>query len=175
MLGLASGYTEGTYHLGNVLFGLGALYLLHFGGIAPRGKFTIAVECVLFVVYAGYFVIYFDLWARMPKVGFRDLAAVTRVFAGYLFLVCSEIVLELSGVLTKWRGEKWAKEMDYVYLMLAAVGLLVSINRLDIVENKPNIPDFYGPFMIATALAVRAVKTRAEIGEWNKDRRGNGD
>src|SRR5258708_34481774 len=32
----------------------------------------------------------------------------------------------LASVLTRWRGEVWVKELDYVYLLLGACGLAIS-------------------------------------------------
>jgi hypothetical protein len=74
----------------------------------------------------------------------------------------------LKTALTNWRDEKWAKEMDYVYLVLGAVGLAISTNRLDIVDQKLSMPEYFGPFVLATALVVRGLKTRVEINGWNK-------
>jgi hypothetical protein len=54
----------------------------------------------------------------------------------------------------------------HVYLGLGLVGLLVSLNKLEIVADKLSITDIFGPFLIATALVIRVIKTRAEIGHW---------
>jgi hypothetical protein len=48
----------------------------------------------------------------------------------------------------------------------------MSISRLDIVIEKLAFPDYIGPFVLATALAIRAIKTRVEINGWNKLRAG---
>jgi hypothetical protein len=91
------------------------------------------------------------------------------VYATYLFIVLSEILqIWLPERLTKWRGEKWAKEMDYVYLILGALGLALSTNRLSVIDDKLAIPEVIGPFVIGTALVIRGLKTRVEINEWNK-------
>jgi hypothetical protein len=74
----------------------------------------------------------------------------------------------LAPRLTASRGDKWTKEMDYVYLTFAAVGVVWSIDRIDIVNDAIVLPSFYGPFLVAIALVIRALKTRAEIGGWNK-------
>jgi hypothetical protein len=62
----------------------------------------------------------------------------------------------------------WVKELDYVYLLLGACGLAMSTNRLDVVSEKMSAPEYLGPFILATALVVRAIKTRVEINGWNK-------
>ena len=82
------------------------------------------------------------------------------------------MILGLAAALTRWRGEVWVKEMDYIYLLLGACGLAMSISRLDIVTEKLAFPEYIGPFVLATALAIRAIKTRAEINGWNKLRAG---
>jgi hypothetical protein len=65
-------------------------------------------------------------------------------------------------------GTHRTKEIDYVYLVLGAFGLIASLGQLDIVSDKFATPSALGPFLVATAFVLRAIKTRAEIGGWNK-------
>lgn len=64
--------------------------------------------------------------------------------------------------------KRWSKELDYIYLSFAVVGLMISINKMEVIDHKMNLPDLLGPFFVATALAVRTLKTRVEIAGWNK-------
>lgn len=120
-------------------------------------------------IYTYFVVTYFWELLFRSIIHYGQIAGATLVYATYLFIVLSEILqIWLAERLTKWRGEKWAKEMDYVYLMLGSLGLALSTNRLNVVDDKLAIPDVIGPFIIATALVIRGLKTRVEINEWNK-------
>lgn len=83
-------------------------------------------------------------------------------------LINEALLLGLASFLTKWRGEAWTKELDYLYLSLAAFGVVLSVNCLEIVPDKATGIDIYGPAVVAISLAIRFTKTRAEIGGWNK-------
>jgi hypothetical protein len=104
-----------------------------------------------------------------PRVHFIELVQVTASYAAFLFVLISEWFL-MGGAerLTKARGEKWTKEMDYVYLSFGAVGLAFTLSRLEAVTDRPSIPELIGPIMLAMALVVRTIKTRAEVNGWNK-------
>jgi hypothetical protein len=119
--------------------------------------------------YAFLVAYFFYGFIQQPKINFFDLIAATTVYATLLFVVLSETIMRGAGRrLTVWRGEKWAKEMDYVYLTFGALGLVLSTNRLDVIDQKLSFPEYIGPFILATALVVRALKTRVEINDWNK-------
>jgi len=162
--------SEGVHDIGNVVFPLILMYLIHFGATkAPKVWWYWPVYCLALVVYGSYFLYYFSKWSKEPKIEFYELALITLAFGGYLFLVLSELLRRvLAPRLTASRGDKWTKEMDYVYLAFAAVGVVWSIDRMDIVNDAIQLPSFVGPFLIAFALVIRALKTRAEIGGWNK-------
>jgi hypothetical protein len=116
--------------------------------------------------YVGRFLQHFASATRIP---FYELMGAALVYAAFLFVVLSELMLAgLASALTRWRNEKWAKEMDYIYLALGAIGLAISTNRLDIVDQKLSMPEYVGPFILASALVIRALKTRVEIAGWNK-------
>lgn len=125
-----------------------------------------------FLLGLGYFsvvVFFFVDFSSQAKVHYVDLVAATTVYATILFVALGEMLIRGGALyLTTWRGERWAKELDYVYLTLGAIGLAMSTNRLDAVDQRLSIPEFVGPFLLATALVVRALKTRVEINEWNK-------
>lgn len=124
---------------------------------------------LILVVFSGFIFQFFYHFASVPRVRFFELTGATVVYAGFLFVVLSEVLIAGFGaVLTRWRGENWVKELDYVYLALGALGLAMSTNRLEMVDEKMSLPEYLGPFAIATALVVRAIKTRSEINGWNR-------
>ena len=107
--------------------------------------------------------------AQAQKIHLLDLVVATTLYAAIIFVGISEaLLLGFAKLLTRWRGEKWVKELDYVYLSLGAAGLVISMSKLDIVEDKMTASDFIGPFTLATALIIRAIKIRSEINQWNK-------
>jgi hypothetical protein len=152
-------------HLAN-LFPLVGMHFLRTSGLnkAPQ------LSYVLILAFYTYFVgAYFWELLFKSKMHYGQLAGATLVYATYLFIVLSEMLqIWLAQRLTKWRGEKWVKEMDYIYLMLGALGLALSTNRLNVIDDKLDIPEVIGPFIIATALVIRGLKTRVEINAWNK-------
>jgi hypothetical protein len=118
----------------------------------------------------GFLIALFSTFPSAPSIHLFEFWAATLNYSCMLFVLISEIFLH-AGVaerLTKWRGEKWVKELDYVYLFIGALGLTYSVDRLEIVNQKVVVAQWIGPFLIATALVVRTIKTRADIGSWNK-------
>jgi hypothetical protein len=86
-----------------------------------------------------------------------------------LFVLLSEIMKRgFATYLTKTRGEKWIKEIDYLYLLVAAVGVIGSLNRIDFLTGRFERADIVAPLLLASAIIIRLLKTRAEIGGWNK-------
>lgn len=121
------------------------------------------------VAYAVIVCTYLVFFATSDRVKFFDLVCATIVYATFLFVAFSEaLMLGAAARLTAWRGEKWAKELDYIYLSLGAAGLIMSTNRLEGLTDRLTLPDYYGPFVLATALVIRALKTRVEVNDWNK-------
>ena len=99
----------------------------------------------------------------------RDMMLGLASYAIGLFVWLSDILMNGGAArLTKWRGEKWTKEIDYVYLSIGAFGLITSLGQLPNVSHKITMPMMFGPFVIATAIVIRAIKTRAEIDGWNR-------
>jgi hypothetical protein len=99
-----------------------------------------------------------------------SLVSATLVFYGTtLFVLLSEIMKRgFATYLTKTRGEKWIKEIDYLYLLVAAVGVIGSLNRIDFLTGRFERADIVAPLLLASAIIIRLLKTRAEIGGWNK-------
>lgn len=124
---------------------------------------------LLLVLFSGTFIIFFVHFSQLKRISFYQLMAATFAYAAFLFITLSEICMAgFSSYLTKKRGENWTKEIDYFYLGIGALGLALSTNWLETVDHKMMVPDFVGPFVLATALVLRAIKTRAEVGLWNK-------
>jgi hypothetical protein len=86
-----------------------------------------------------------------------------------LFVLLSTYMLRgWAKRLTKRRGERWLKELDYIYLTLALAGIIASVNRLPFVIKRIDASDVLAPLLLATAVVIRFIKTRAEIEGWNK-------
>lgn len=155
-----------------ILFALGNLaplftmHLLRDNLQIPMVKVTYVSLISLYFMLVFTFFVYFS---QSVQIRFLYLAIATFVFAAFLFLVLSELMVSgMASALTRWRGEVWVKELDYIYLMLGCGGLAISISRLDTVSDKLALPEYVGPFVLAAALAIRAIKTRAEVNEWSK-------
>lgn len=135
----------------------------------PGREISNGMYALVALAYLATVALFFVDFSRQPKIHYTHLIAATTVYATLLFVVLSEALLRGGAAyLTNQRGEKWVKELDYIYLGLGALGLAMSSNRLEAVDQKISVPEFIGPFVIATALIVRALKTRVEINGWNK-------
>jgi hypothetical protein len=55
-----------------------------------------------------------------------------------------------------------------VYLAIGSIGVLATVNRLPFITDKIEAGDLIAPVIITTAIVIRLIKTRAEIGGWNK-------
>lgn len=103
------------------------------------------------------------------KVTFEMMIAMTCVFGSGLYACLADLLrFGWAAQLTRTRGEKWIKEMDYPYLLLGAGGLMLSINKLDVVSDRITRIDVIGPLVVSTAVVIRLLKTRADIEGWNK-------
>ena len=114
--------------------------------------------------------LYLYLTPREVKIDFFYLLSLNLFWAVLLFITISIILIGGgSKQLTIWRGEKWVKELDYIYLGFGMLGAITSISNMQNVENKIfTISDLYGPWLVSTAIVIRAIKTRAEINNWQK-------
>jgi hypothetical protein len=110
------------------------------------------------------------LASARPLVRFSTIVTCVFVYAVSLFVVLSEALTLFGGAaaLTRWRGEKWVKELDYVYFAFGSLGAVMAVNRMNAVAEKLMLPDLYVPVILATALVTRVIKTRAEVNEWQK-------
>jgi hypothetical protein len=100
---------------------------------------------------------------------FNQFLSIDLLMSALLFVVLSEVLMGGFGqVLTKWRGDQWTKEPDYIYLILGIIGVIISIGKNSLVVSHTNLPDAFGPIAVSFALVLRAIKTRAEINGWNK-------
>ena len=75
-------------------------------------------------------------------------------------------MLAIAQWLSKKRGERWVKEMEYVYLLLGCVGIVGLINRLQNIDDRMLALKWLGPVVLSIAVAFRFVKTRAELDRW---------
>jgi hypothetical protein len=109
------------------------------------------------------------LVAPLHAVTLRQLSIALVCYAAALYAaICDALRFGWAERLTRKRGPKWIKELDYVYLALGALGIIGSINRLPFVGEHYTRLDFLGPIILTSALVVRLVKTRADIDGWNK-------
>jgi hypothetical protein len=100
---------------------------------------------------------------------FRQLATLLIVYGISLYIILSDaMLLGLASYLTKKWGRNWVKAMDYPYLFLGTLGILMSASRLDIVTDRFSRIDILGPLVVTTAVIIRFVKTRADIAGWNE-------
>jgi hypothetical protein len=103
------------------------------------------------------------------EVRVREVMLALAMYSVILFVALSELLpRRLAAQLTSWRGEIWTKELDYVYLGLGVLGLMMSLGKIENVSDKFDAPGIFGAGLVATALVLRTIKTRAEIAGWNK-------
>jgi hypothetical protein len=141
------------------------LAFIHWKSRMPSG-FQYFFLPVLLCLSVLVFVI---LAARPQPEPFGRLAALIVTYGVGLFtFLDSLMVAGLAKKLTAWRGEKWVKEMDYVYLALGSGGILLSLNKVEFLTGRFETADILAPLLLASAVVFRALKTRVEIAEWNK-------
>jgi hypothetical protein len=139
----------------------------HRGGGTPRHAIVdnlIHHFIILFITVVGFWIL-----LSSDVIQFGNMVALLFLYGVTLYIVLCELLqLRLAAFLTKKRGEKWIKELDYVYLTLGAVGTLGTVDRIALVSGGFAKIDLVAPAFVATAVVVRFIKTRAEIGAWNK-------
>jgi hypothetical protein len=114
----------------------------------------------------------FGWWAayRLGGTDSRSAFLMFIMMIVFFFVLLGEsMYLGLAKWLTRRRGDKWVKEIDYIYLIVGIGGVLASINRMDAITERVSGLDWFGPIIVAFAIALRLTKTRAEINEWHKD------
>jgi hypothetical protein len=105
---------------------------------------------------------------REPRSVF-EITSVLFLFGIGLYVIIGDLMIwRLARYLTRWRGPKWTKELDYVYLTIGAVGIAGTLNRFDFLTGRLAWVDIIAPVFFTTAIVIRFIKTRAEIEEWNK-------
>lgn len=131
----------------------------------PKSNKSIIVMGVLW----GTWLVWTVALGFFSEISFRDVFAGVLCYGAFLFVFLSDLLrYRLGARLTAARGDKWVKEMDYIYLAFGGLGLLISMGQLNAVSDKLNVPSTVGVVAVASALVLRAIKTRAEIGGWSK-------
>jgi hypothetical protein len=156
-----SDYLLGSFEVVFYLTGAGILLLHHFqktGRITPFVVAICGLTAVLFVI----------IIIRREAISIFALTSVIWLYGVCLYVVlCDFMIWKLARLLTSWRKPKWTKELDYVYLTLALLGIVGSLNKFDFVTGRVAWADVLGPLVITTAVVIRYIKTRAEIEGWN--------
>jgi hypothetical protein len=156
---LAEGY-------GTPVIAIGAAFFLGAHLLQVKRRDTILLSCVFIACAVAIFII--QAFSPLPMT-FARMSSLVFIYGVASFVALSTLLTEgLAHRLTKWRGEKWVKELDYVYLTLGCAGILASVNRLPFVTEKIDAGDLLAPVLLTTAIVIRFIKTRADIGGWNK-------
>jgi len=116
---------------------------------------------------AGSYIYYSLNFSNVPLF---VLLTLVYCFGVAVFVLLSELLLSVGfGLyLTLRRGEKWVKEIEYIYLLLGAVSIIGGMRKLSNVGNQFSGLDILSPLILTFAIAIRCIKTRAEIEGWNK-------
>jgi hypothetical protein len=126
---------------------------------------TILVWVIVFMVA---FVFISNTILPEKNIDFGKAVSLLVMYGSALYAgACGMLRRGLAAYLTRKRGPKWIKEMDYVYLTLGAIGVVGSMNRADLAGGHYTLFDLFAPLIVATAIAIRLVKTRADIAGWN--------
>jgi hypothetical protein len=101
------------------------------------------------------------------KFSAEELGTTLLGYAAALYaMLCDLFRFGLARRLTDKRGRNWIKELDYPYLLLGTIGLFVSMTKLSVVAGETSRYEVLGPLLVATAIVLRLIKTKAEIDEW---------
>jgi hypothetical protein len=148
-----------------LVFYVGSAIIL-FAHFVGRSEGVLLFLVAVLVVVAGLF--FFAMWHTPEPIRLSLVVAILVVYSVAFFVLLSEALLRgVAKFLTRWSGEKWIKEMDYFYLGIGAVGIVASINRVEFLTGRFERADIVAPLILATAVVMRVVKTRAEIAGWN--------
>jgi hypothetical protein len=147
-------------------FGAATILLTHFRSKGRGRWFMVLLFTVLVIASAFIFIVL----SRKPEaIPFKSVASVLLIYGVALFVILCELMLSgFARYLTVKRGEKWTKEMDYLYLSIGTLGILATMNRIDFLTGRIEGTDILAPLVLATAVVIRFIKTRAEIAGWNK-------
>jgi hypothetical protein len=153
-----------TYGAPVIAFGALCWLVLHL--VEKRARLHILFSVVMIFATAGIFII---LAIQPQPMSLGRMSSLLLMYGVGIFVLLSTVMLGgLAERITKWRGEKWVKELDYIYLTLGSAGIIASMNRLPFVTGKIDTGDLFAPLLLITAVVIRFIKTRAEIGGWNK-------
>jgi hypothetical protein len=85
------------------------------------------------------------------------------------FIFVSEWLIERGArYLTQLRGDRWIKELEYLYVALGTIGVVSLLNKWDKLGPTWEKIDLAAPLLFASAVVVKLIKVRAEIGRWNE-------
>jgi hypothetical protein len=138
------------------------IWLLHFFRQTGRlAIFVIALAGLAALLFVG-------IIAKHEAISIFTLTSVIWLYGVCLYVVLCDLMLwKFARFLTSWRGPQWTKEIDYFYLSLASVGIIVTLNRFEFVTGHIPLVDVIAPLILTTAIVLRYIKTRAEIEGWN--------
>jgi hypothetical protein len=97
------------------------------------------------------------------------------IFLGFWGGAVYSLIVELlrAGLGVHWsrttnatKSNKWVRRFEYPVLLLTILGLIVTINRLPVIDGAA-LNDLVGPIILMTAATIKFAKTRAEIGDWH--------
>jgi hypothetical protein len=138
--------------------------IAHFYRLVRGSEFLVLFSLMMVVAIFGFVAFLFE-----PVVYLRDVFLFMTLYGIMLYIVLCEVLLRGGAQwLTRKRGEKWVKELDYFYLAFGLVGILGSVNRIEQVSGRFSKVDILAPVVLVTAVVIRFIKTRADIGGWNK-------
>jgi hypothetical protein len=121
------------------------------------------------VLIIGFFLLLAIVSPQGEQIRLTELITFLFVYGVAIFTIVSDVLRSWGArLLTKTRGDKWTKEIDYFYLLFGTAGIVASTGRLPFVTGRVSQIDVVGPLILTTALVIRLIKTRAEIEGWNK-------
>ena len=111
----------------------------------------------------------YGLILKLGTISVYVLGAIVLSYGCVLFVLLSSALIHGGArYLTEKRGKNWVKEIDYFYLFFGGIGVFGMVNRLPVVSGKISTMEVVAPMVLMTAIVLRAIKTRAEIGGWNE-------
>jgi uncharacterized membrane protein len=138
----------------------------HFLMKRPDLEFYLAL---LPMVALGFVGIWLMLDTPAYEVDLAWVIATLLMYAVPLYVFLADVLrFWLAKPLTTWRGEKWTKDLEYLYNGLGALGIVGAVSRMTFVSNTFRKLDIIWPAILTTAFVLKFIKTRAEAGEWNK-------
>jgi hypothetical protein len=151
-----------------VVVAAGILFLaMHFYfEITMEFPFNVLIPILAILTATIFFILFFHEEERI-EVMQAMMFLYLYIIALYITL-CDILLNGFARYLTRKFGENWVKAMDYFYLTLGTLGIFGSLNRVDIFTGRMSRADVIAPLVLATAIVIRYIKTRADIGGWNK-------